>query len=241
MSPLLTRLTWPASPSPTSAASAPPTALQSAADAKLPPIPSEAPRILIIGAGSRGHTYARAISAARDAHIVGICEPDAFKLRQFGKRYIWGSEKREARAWEAFKSWEDWVRYEESRREKVRAGAIKEGDEEFVGVEAVIVCVLDEMHLPVCNAIAPFGLHILCEKPLATRLQDVVGIYDQTSAAWEKSGEKTIFGICHVLRYSPHNEMLRKLVREDNVIGDVLSIEHTEPVGWWHFSHSYVR
>ncbi|KAL6711137.1 hypothetical protein ACN47E_005668 [Coniothyrium glycines] len=35
--------------------------------------------------------------------------------------------------------------------------------------------------------------------------------------------------------------LLRHLVREENVIGDVLSIEHVEPVGWWHFSHSYVR
>jgi predicted dehydrogenase len=35
--------------------------------------------------------------------------------------------------------------------------------------------------------------------------------------------------------------MLRHLVLEKDVIGDVLSIEHVEPVGWWHFSHSYVR
>lgn len=35
--------------------------------------------------------------------------------------------------------------------------------------------------------------------------------------------------------------LLRHLVRERNIIGDVLSIEHVEPVGWWHFSHSYVR
>jgi predicted dehydrogenase len=50
-----------------------------------------------------------------------------------------------------------------------------------------------------------------------------------------------IFGICHVLRYSPHNMLLRHLVREKEVVGDILSIEHCEPVGWWHFSHSYVR
>jgi len=35
--------------------------------------------------------------------------------------------------------------------------------------------------------------------------------------------------------------MLRKLVLQDRVVGDILSIENTEPVGWWHFSHSYVR
>ncbi|KAJ8124416.1 hypothetical protein O1611_g9224 [Lasiodiplodia mahajangana] len=35
--------------------------------------------------------------------------------------------------------------------------------------------------------------------------------------------------------------MLRKLLLEDNAIGDILSVHHTEPVGFWHFSHSYVR
>jgi predicted dehydrogenase len=102
--------------------------------------------------------------------------------------------------------------------------------------------VLDEQHVAVCKALAPFNLHILCEKPLATTLEDVVGIYKATTEEWEKQGNtKTIFGICHVLRYSPHNVLLRKLVREDRAVGEVLSVEHTEPVGWWHFSHSYVR
>lgn len=35
--------------------------------------------------------------------------------------------------------------------------------------------------------------------------------------------------------------LLRKLLLEDAIIGELLSVEHTEPVGWWHFSHSYVR
>jgi hypothetical protein len=35
--------------------------------------------------------------------------------------------------------------------------------------------------------------------------------------------------------------LLRKLLVEEEVVGEVLSIEHVEPVGWWHFSHSYVR
>jgi predicted dehydrogenase len=61
------------------------------------------------------------------------------------------------------------------------------------------------------------------------------------TANGEVKRKETVFGICHVLRYSPHNMMLRHLVLDQGVIGDVLSIEHVEPVGWWHFSHSYVR
>ena len=200
-----------------------------------------AARVLVIGAGSRGNAYARPISASGLAHIIAVCEPSVFKRTTFGRSYIWGGKDREPREWEEFESWEDWLGYERVRRARVAAGEIGPGHEEYDGVDAVIVCVLDEMHVKVCTALAPLGLHVLCEKPLATRLRDVVQIYDATTKAWEAAGRETVFGICHVLRYSAHNVLLRKLVREDRVVGDVLSVEHTEPVGWWHFSHSYVR
>src|SRR6185436_18512620 len=89
-------------------------------------------------------------------------------------------------------------------------------------------------------------------KPLATTLNDTLRIWRSLSASGaagtkgEKGEEGRIFGIGHVLRYSPHNMLLRNLVLGDGegeggVIGDVLSVEHTEPIGWWHFAHSYVR
>ncbi|KAL4881757.1 hypothetical protein BJY04DRAFT_188075 [Aspergillus karnatakaensis] len=43
------------------------------------------------------------------------------------------------------------------------------------------------------------------------------------------------------MRYAPIHRMIRKLICEDDAIGDIISIEHTETVGWWHFAHSYVR
>lgn len=112
------------------------------------------------------------------------------------------------------------------------------------GIDAVFVCVLDEMHEEVVCGIAGLGVHICCEKPLATRLLSCINIYKTLQGAKQDADgsvdeerKETIFGICHVLRYSPHNMMLRNLVLEKEVIGDVLSIEHVEPVGWWHFSH----
>jgi predicted dehydrogenase len=49
-----------------------------------------------------------------------------------------------------------------------------------------------------------------------------------------------LFAVCHVLRYTPHTVALKRLLA-DGAIGEVLSIEHLEPVGWWHAAHSYVR
>ncbi|KAF2665472.1 NAD(P)-binding protein [Microthyrium microscopicum] len=204
-----------------------------------PTPPSHAPRILFIGAGSQGHAYAAPITRNGLGTIVGICEPIPYKRQEFGGRYIWG--KRPPLAHEQFLLWEDFINYELSRREAVKAGDIGEDDAQYKGVDAAFICVLDELHIKVVKALAPLGLHIMCEKPLATNLQDCVSIMSSVKREWQVLGRKTIFGIGHVLRYSPQNMMLRKLIREDKVIGDVVSLEHTEPVGWWHMAHSFVR
>lgn len=110
------------------------------------------------------------------------------------------------------------------------------------GVDGVFVCVLDEMHRDVVVALAELGgLHIMCEKPLATMLGDCVDMYRALRDNVNANGETCVFSIGHVLRYSPHNVELRRLLLEQRVIGDVLSVVHTEPIGWWHFTHSYVR
>ncbi|KAE8444126.1 hypothetical protein EG329_000814 [Mollisiaceae sp. DMI_Dod_QoI] len=199
------------------------------------------PRILVIGAGSQGHAYAEPITRLGLGRIVAVCEPILWKREDFGQRYIWGLSNRPPFAYEVFEDWKYFIEYEKTRRERLRAGLIREGDDEFKSVEAVFVCVLDELHVHVVKALAPLGLHIMCEKPLATSLHDCIDIQATMQREWETLGKKTIFGIGHVLRYSPHNMMLRKLVKEDRVIGDVVSVEHTEPIGWWHMAHSFVR
>jgi predicted dehydrogenase len=140
------------------------------------------------------------------------------------------------------------VNYEKERRESERTGEGLTGVGGFkpVIVDAVFVCVLDEMHEEVVRGMAGLGGVSVCvEKPLGVSLGACMGIYRALmDAGKECEGNKEkemVFGICHVLRYSPHNMLLRHLVVDQGVIGDVLSVEHVEPVGWWHFSHSYVR
>ncbi|KJZ73493.1 hypothetical protein HIM_07049 [Hirsutella minnesotensis 3608] len=77
----------------------------------------------------------------------------------------------------------------------------------------------------------------MCEKPLATSLADCLAIRD----ALRPLQARALFSIGHVLRYSPHNLMLRRLLVRDRILGHVSSAVHTEPVGWWHFTHSFVR
>lgn len=192
------------------------------------------PRVLIIGAGSRGNTYSRVINELKLGIVVAVAEPNIFKRRALGRAYIWNDEPKDG---QEFDGWQHFVEYTERRRNMV-----KEPDDNHCSqdVDAVFICVLDEMHKDVVKALAPFGLHIMCEKPLATTLSDCLAIYKCVFN--QKSRHRhTLFSVGHVLRYSPMNMLLRQLVRDEEIIGDIVSVEHTEPVGWWHFTHSYVR
>ncbi|QPH01116.1 hypothetical protein C2857_005315 [Epichloe festucae Fl1] len=189
------------------------------------------PRFIIIGAGSRGQAYADAIEKVCNGVVAAVCEPLKFKRETLGRKYVWHGDG--PRQGQSFNSWTEFVDYEKTRRQRIASGE-KDVPE---GVDGAFVCVLDDMHREVVVALAGLHLHIMCEKPLATNMDDCLAMY---KAVKPLEGSK-IFSIGHVLRYSPHNLMLRKLLVDERVIGDINSVVHTEPVGWWHFAHSFVR
>lgn len=184
---------------------------------------------LVIGAGSRGNAYARAVSASTNGTIAAVAEPDAFKLQDFGATYIWGTNQ--PKEGQAFSDWNEFLEWETRRRADTIAR-----EDGYTPISGVFICTLDETHEPIIRALAPLNLHIMCEKPLALSMSDCLSISKSLAPYPPK-----IVSIGHVLRYSPHNIMLRDILVKQQLIGEIVSIEHTEPVGWWHFSHSYVR
>lgn len=100
--------------------------------------------------------------------------------------------------------------------------------------DAVIVATQDADHVGPAVGAAALGYHILLEKPIAPTEAET----RQVVAAAQAAG--VLFAVCHVLRYTPHTVALQRLLA-DGAIGEVLSIEHLEPVGWWHAAHSFVR
>ena len=192
------------------------------------------PRFLVIGAGSRGNAYARAVKESTKGLITAVAEPHGFQRRSFGRRYIWGEN--DPKEGQEFCGWREYLDYELQRRR--RAESRKDVP---MGIDGIFVCTLDTMHEEIIIAFAPLNLHIMSEKPLATTMQSCMNIYRALRPNGTANSPEKVFSVGHVLRYSPHNMLLHELVVEERVIGDVISIEHTEPVGWWHFSHSYVR
>ncbi|MFI6389323.1 Gfo/Idh/MocA family protein [Nonomuraea sp. NPDC050540] len=100
--------------------------------------------------------------------------------------------------------------------------------------DAVIIATMDADHVEPAVRFAELGYHILLEKPMAVSEQDCRTIV----AAAEKAG--TVFAVCHVLRYTPYTRTLKQLL-DAGAIGEIVSVQHLEPVGWWHQAHSYVR
>lgn len=189
-------------------------------------------RFLVIGAGSRGSAYAQSITTATPGVIHAVADPHPLKRRELGRSFIWGENQ--PSDGQEFVDWKDWLQWEVWRRENTSFG------DDPAGVDGVLVCTLDETHAEILHAVAPLQLHILCEKPLAPSMADCLSVY-RALVPPGADGPARIFSLGHVLRYSPHNMLLRTLLLADRVVGDIVSLEHCEPVGWWHFAHSYVR
>ncbi len=100
--------------------------------------------------------------------------------------------------------------------------------------DCVFVCTQDRMHFePVLTALER-GYDVLCEKPMSYDRSEIIGMGEKA----RRTGR--ILSVCHVLRYSPFFVKLRELIR-DGSIGQLVSIQHIESVGYWHAAHSFVR
>lgn len=100
--------------------------------------------------------------------------------------------------------------------------------------DAVLICTLDALHLEPALALLDRGYHVLLEKPMAPTLREC----ERIAAAARRSD--SIFAVAHVLRYTSYTRAMRRLL-DEGVIGDLVSMQHIEPVGFWHMAHSFVR
>uniref|UniRef100_A0A8C2B526 Zgc:154075 n=1 Tax=Cyprinus carpio TaxID=7962 RepID=A0A8C2B526_CYPCA len=101
--------------------------------------------------------------------------------------------------------------------------------------DAVLICTPDRLHKDPAVALAKKGYHVLLEKPMAVTEEDCTEIVE----ACIQSG--VMLTVCHVLRYDPVIHRIKVRLIDRGVIGDVFHIQHLEPVGFYHFAHSFVR
>lgn len=100
--------------------------------------------------------------------------------------------------------------------------------------DAVIIATPDQLHTQPCLAALDAGYDVLLEKPIAPTELECRQILEKA----KETGK--IVGVCHVLRYSPYFRELKEVI-DAGLIGNIISIQHMEPIEHIHMSHSYVR
>lgn len=164
---------------------------------------------IILGAGSRGNTYAAwSKEFPEQMRVVGVAEPIPSRQERFAGMYDIPAAHR-------FPSWDD-------------ALAVPKF------ADAILITTPDQLHHGPAMRGLELGYDILLEKPIATTWQHCSEILAQ-HARYPR-----IVAVCHVLRYTEYFRKLREVVAS-GVLGEVVSIEHLEPVGYWHQGHSFVR
>jgi predicted dehydrogenase len=165
--------------------------------------------LLIVGAGSRGATFAGwARRHPEAARVVAVAEPRAAYRDRLGDEYGIPPERR-------FRDW----------REAAERGPV---------ADAAVIATLDRQHAGPALALAAQGYALLIEKPLAPTEEEC----ERIAAAVDRAG--ILAAVAHVLRYTPYTRRLKQLL-DAGAIGEIVSIDHLEPVGFWHQAHSYVR
>ena len=100
--------------------------------------------------------------------------------------------------------------------------------------DVAIIATQDKMHYAPAMKALELGYDLLLEKPVAPTAKECMDIWRQA----ERYGRKVM--VCHVLRYTSFYSKVKQLL-DEGVIGDVMTIVHTEGVGNLHQSHSFVR
>ncbi|OJA16376.1 hypothetical protein AZE42_09867 [Rhizopogon vesiculosus] len=153
--------------------------------------PSEPVTLAVIGCGQRGTSYAAyALDNPEICKVVTIADPlpktrDIFTRNHKLDRTL------------VFNTWQELLN---ASAETIQTIGKRLAD-------AVIVAVQDHMHYEVVLAFAAQGYHILCEKPMATSPRDCLDMEKVVKNAG------VIFGMGHVLRYSPYSKALTEVVR----------------------------
>ena len=100
--------------------------------------------------------------------------------------------------------------------------------------DVLIVSLPDDLHYDAAMTAMGLGYDLLLEKPMARTAEECRGLLRRQ----RETG--VLVAVGHVLRYSPYFRALKRSV-DDGLIGELVSVQHQEPVLYAHMAHSFVR
>ncbi|MGI8483233.1 MAG: Gfo/Idh/MocA family protein [Thermomicrobiales bacterium] len=142
-------------------------------------------RVALVGCGKIAATHALALSSLEEAEWVACCDRDVERAREMAAKYN--------------------VPHVFADAEELFASGL---------IEATLVCTPHPAHEAVVVAAAHAGIHVLCEKPIATTL----GEADRMIEAADKAGTK--FGVIFQRRFWPAAQRIRSAI-DDGKLGNL--------------------
>ena len=165
--------------------------------------------VMVIGAGSRGRTYARyAEKFPQSMKVVGVADLNPHRRKEMAKKHNIPAENQFAHFNDALS------------KPKL--------------ADAVVIATPDNLHYEPCMKALELGYDVLLEKPVAPTEKECRAILKQAHKY------NRIVAVCHVLRYAPYFVALKEVLAS-GAIGDIVNIQHFEPIRYAHMAHSYVR
>ncbi|MGL5695160.1 MAG: Gfo/Idh/MocA family protein, partial [Peptostreptococcaceae bacterium] len=168
-------------------------------------------KVAVIGAGVRG-TY---VHTPYFLENTDLCEIVAVSETKKGRRDLF-SKKYSIDENLAFESAEKFF-----ESEKV--------------ADAVIISTSDDRHFNHIKLALEKGYHVLVEKPMANTLDGLVHLKELATKY-----PNNILMTCNTLRYSNFFYKLKEII-EDKELGELVSIQYNEEIGYLDYAHSFVR
>lgn len=100
--------------------------------------------------------------------------------------------------------------------------------------DAAVVSNFDRDHYAVAMQAMALGYNLLLEKPISDSIEECTNIRDYAVA------HGLTVTVCHVMRYTSYYRYLKQLLVAGE-IGEIMGIEQTEDVAYWHMAHAFVR
>jgi len=100
--------------------------------------------------------------------------------------------------------------------------------------DIVIITTPDDLHYGPAIQALNMGYDVLLEKPIAQSWEECSEILKAQKA------NDAIVAVCHVLRYSPYYRKIKE-VMNSGLLGELISVQHFEPIQHVHMAHSFVR
>ena len=100
--------------------------------------------------------------------------------------------------------------------------------------DIVVIATNDSCHVRQAITAMELGCHVLMEKPISDSREEI-----EKLLAVQRRTEKIVV-VCHVMRYGVGIRKLEQVLAT-GVLGQLIAIDHTERVAYWHQAQAYVR